>query len=494
MRAALYVRVSTEDQVAGTSLETQEASCRAWCKSNGFGVARVFIERGESAKTADRTEFQAMLRWCAANKETVQRVVVWKFDRFARSTYDFAVSRGLLATYDIQLVSVTEPTSDDPAGKMLQSMLAAIAEFDNAVRAERTVTAMRSLQERGYWTHRAPVGYRIARVDGKPALDPDPEYGPAIRAAFEAVAAGDHPATVWRQAKANGVRVSRTRFYAMLTDPLYCGEVRTKLTRGAAYRGTWTPLIDSGLFNRVQGVLRRGIVREARGVEDFPLRGLIVCHVCGHRLTASYSRGRGGKVYGYYHCLAGHVRLASAKAESMVEARISAQVALYLPTMALFRAMVMDEVMFEAANAEATEGARRAEVTRLEARQRRLLDALTNGTINESAYRAKADQLRADMALAQIEHMETAVGAVEAEALVDTASAILRDLPGSWSRRDAAGRRALAEAIFIDGIPTDGTADVRTVFGEIGEYCDQESGMASQRGEIWKHLRRLIAA
>ena len=53
----IYCRVSSLEQVDGTSLESQERMCREYAKRENINVLGVFIDRGESAKTADRTEF-----------------------------------------------------------------------------------------------------------------------------------------------------------------------------------------------------------------------------------------------------------------------------------------------------------------------------------------------------------------------------------------------------------------------------------------------------
>jgi predicted site-specific integrase-resolvase len=61
--AVIYVRVSDSRQVDNTSLEAQERICRSWCQTNGLEVDQVFTDAGESAKTADRTEFQRMFAY-----------------------------------------------------------------------------------------------------------------------------------------------------------------------------------------------------------------------------------------------------------------------------------------------------------------------------------------------------------------------------------------------------------------------------------------------
>ncbi len=95
-KAIIYVRVSDSRQVENTSLDGQEKVCREWCRTNELEVSRVYVERGESAKSADRPEFQAMFRYLAqVAKGSTSHVVVYKFDRFSRNVKDGAVSQRL---------------------------------------------------------------------------------------------------------------------------------------------------------------------------------------------------------------------------------------------------------------------------------------------------------------------------------------------------------------------------------------------------------------
>ena len=66
MRAVIYVRVSTLDQVENYSLETQTKACRDYCRRHSIEVDRVFREEGASAKTAARPELSNLLEYCAA--------------------------------------------------------------------------------------------------------------------------------------------------------------------------------------------------------------------------------------------------------------------------------------------------------------------------------------------------------------------------------------------------------------------------------------------
>ena len=133
----------------------------------------MFEDAGESAKTTDRPEFQRLLKYCRTNKGRVQFVVVYNVTRFSRNAHDHAVIRALLLRLGVTLRSVNEPISDDSVGKLTENMLAAIAQFDNDQKAERTKAGMHAAIGRGRWTWRAPLGYRNGNLKtGEPSLVP----------------------------------------------------------------------------------------------------------------------------------------------------------------------------------------------------------------------------------------------------------------------------------------------------------------------------------
>ncbi len=87
-RAVIYCRVSTTEQAKeGNSLITQERACREYAERTGYTVTKVFVDSGESAKTADRPELKEMLSFCSkAAKNNISAVIVYKLDRLARNT------------------------------------------------------------------------------------------------------------------------------------------------------------------------------------------------------------------------------------------------------------------------------------------------------------------------------------------------------------------------------------------------------------------------
>ena len=173
-RAIIYCRVSTKEQVQNLSLPTQKQECMRYCERNGFEVAEVFVDEGESAKTIDRPEFQRLIEYCRKNRRRVQFLVVYNLSRFSRHAHDHALVRGLLLPQGVSLRSATEPIDDTSTGEFMETILSAVAQFDNDVRSDRTKAGMKAALERGRWTWQSPLGYRRPPPgNGSPSLVPE---------------------------------------------------------------------------------------------------------------------------------------------------------------------------------------------------------------------------------------------------------------------------------------------------------------------------------
>ncbi len=132
--AISYLRVSTSAQAEtdfsdeGFSIPAQrEANERTADRLNAVIVAE-FLDRGESAKTADRPELQAMLRFLR-EQGGISYVIIHKVDRLARSREDDVTINLAIRKAGAQLVSSTENIDETPSGKLLHGIMATIAEF-----------------------------------------------------------------------------------------------------------------------------------------------------------------------------------------------------------------------------------------------------------------------------------------------------------------------------------------------------------------------------
>lgn len=279
LRAIIYCRVSSKEQTFNLSLPVQEDQCRAFCSLNGWEVDRVFLERGESAKTADRTELQAALTYLREQNKRSEKVhvfVVTNVDRFARDAFDHAIVRRHLAGLGVTLRAVSQPIDETPAGKFMEGIFAALSQLDNEVRGSRTKAGMQEALRRGQWVWRPPLGYL---PDGK-SMQLDPERAPLVRLGFERFATGLYTRVqVLEILMAQGLRTLRggeltpQKWGEMLSNRLYIARI-SQPTWDIDTAGNWPPLVDEDTFWRCQSLLRTDglVVPKERNNPDFPLR------------------------------------------------------------------------------------------------------------------------------------------------------------------------------------------------------------------------------
>jgi site-specific DNA recombinase len=312
MNTIIYCRVSSKEQIEGTSLESQEAACRDYAESKGMRVLRVFVEQGESAKFADRTELLELIDFCKEHKGRVQALLVWKIDRFARNTGDHFNIKAILLKYGVRVVSVTEPIDENPEGKLLETILAGFAQFDNDVRAMRTVQGMRRRIHEGILPWGPPYGYKSPFLNGEKKNLPDVPDQPAfdlLQRAWKLFATGAYTQAEigrvmesWGLASAHGGSFSPQSLYQLFTNPYYKG-ILIDPWDGQECDGKHAPMVTKEEFALVQEVIarRNRSVTHQKDRPEFPLRGFARCDSCLHPVTGAFSRGR-SRSYPYYVC------------------------------------------------------------------------------------------------------------------------------------------------------------------------------------------------
>lgn len=105
MKAVIYARYSSDNQ-REESIEGQIRECTEYAVRNDITVIGSYIDRALSAKTADRPEFQRMIK--DSDKGLFNVVLVWKLDRFSRDRYDSAHYKRILKKNGVRVISAKE--------------------------------------------------------------------------------------------------------------------------------------------------------------------------------------------------------------------------------------------------------------------------------------------------------------------------------------------------------------------------------------------------
>ena len=321
-QALAYYRVSTTEQANtsydedGFSIQAQRECVGRKAGEIGAIVVQEYIDRGKSARTADRPELQALLKRIKDDPD-IQYVIVHKLDRLARNRADDIELNLFFAKHGVKLVSVTENIDDSPTGKLVHGIMSDIAEFYSANLSEEAKKGLRKKVEYGGTPGKAPIGYRNARdlrngknigivtvVEAEAAI---------IRRLFELYDSGLYTLSdLADEANHLGLRMAATKtlperpvitqtVHHILRNPYYAGFVTYN---GAEYSGGHEAIIDEPLFDRVQALLAaRNLNKDKSKQRPHHLKGNIFCARCGRRLGISAPTNDYGTTYGYFYCL-----------------------------------------------------------------------------------------------------------------------------------------------------------------------------------------------
>ena len=143
-RAALYCRVSTADQ----SCDRQERDLIAFAERGGFEVVGVFKENASGAKN-DRIERNKVM--ALAQARAVDAILVTELSRWGRSTIDLVQSLQSLQAWKVSILAQSGLQFDltTPHGKMIASVMAALAEFERDLIRDRVKSGIAAAKARG---------------------------------------------------------------------------------------------------------------------------------------------------------------------------------------------------------------------------------------------------------------------------------------------------------------------------------------------------------
>ncbi len=159
-RAALYARVSTDEQDPAMQL----ADLRRLAEHRGWKIVEEYIDQGISGSKASRPDLDRLMADASAGKLDV--VAVWRFDRFARSTRHLLLALEEFRALDVDFVSQRESIdTSTPMGRMVFTMVAAVAELERELIRERVIAGIRRAQAQG-----KHCGRKKVEIDLRPAV------------------------------------------------------------------------------------------------------------------------------------------------------------------------------------------------------------------------------------------------------------------------------------------------------------------------------------
>jgi site-specific DNA recombinase len=315
-RCAIYTRKSSEEGLEQdfNSLHAQREACEAFIKSQAGErwrlVKTAYDDGGLSGGTMERPALRRLLT--DINQGLIDVVVVYKVDRLTRSLADFAKMVEVFDAHGVSFVAVTQQFNTTTSmGRLTLNVLLSFAQFEREVTGERIRDKIAASKRKGMWMGGCvPLGYEVCDrrivIDEREAETVRYIFGRyqelgCVRLLKEDL---DRRGVVSKRrisktgTESGGRSFSRGALYALLSNPIYVGEIRHKKLR---HPGQHQAIVDRAVWERTQRQLQEQRVRTKShdaSVEKSPLIGRLVDEN-GGGLTPSHAR-KGERKYRYY--------------------------------------------------------------------------------------------------------------------------------------------------------------------------------------------------
>jgi site-specific DNA recombinase len=302
-RAVVYTRVSLDRAGDSTSPERQETLCRSLAEAREFEVVAVFSDRDRSAwrRGVKRPGWDAMK--ASVERHEVDVVLAYSLTRLGRRAGDLLDLVEFLQKYDTGLMVYDQNLdTTTPAGKLLYTVIAALAELESAQTSERVKSHHQLAAARGDMHaggSRYSFGYNIDGSINKRAAS-------AARKVTDRLLAGESLGRCAGWLNDRGVLTARGGLWTsqLLGQALRAPKIAgLRLHGDQVLPGNWEPVIPEEVWLRLVAKLdSRKTTGNGRGVPAHLLTGLAVCGRCGCNLRAAHFKQPNGKIFDRYGC------------------------------------------------------------------------------------------------------------------------------------------------------------------------------------------------
>ncbi len=301
-------RVSSREQEReGFSLDVQEDALRAYAGRHDGVIVKLWRIAETASKEDERTTFKELVRYVKTHAADLDGILFYKIDRAARHLPDYVKLEELESEYGVPFISISQPTENTPAGRMMRRTMANMAAFFTEQQSLDVKDGLARRVQSGLFPGKAPFGYRNIRVEKRGLIEVHPENAPKVRRIFHLYAFHNHTLdTLLDALHKEGVtytvsvpRFGRSKLYEILRDRSYVGEIEFQ---GQWLPGKHPPLIDRPTWDRVQALLGDKVRRS----HDLLYAGeLIHCGHCQRPITGErvFKKTKDGqREYIYYRC------------------------------------------------------------------------------------------------------------------------------------------------------------------------------------------------
>lgn len=302
--AALYVRVSTEEQaINGDSLRTQREELTKYALSNGFHIYGIYEDDGFSATNLKRPALQRLLKDVEQNK--INRILITKLDRLSRGVRNYYKILDVLDENGVFWQTVFEKYDSSTAnGRLHINIMLSVAENESAQTSERIRSVFKTKTEnKELISGKIPIG--LKRENKKLVIDEDKKQ--VILDAFQFYKETTSAYQTFQKLdlKYPELQLNYMRTYRILTNKLYIG---IKETRYGDIENFCHAIIDNDIFENTQKLLKKNARKKsANNSGGYIFQSILKCAECGYTLGGKfYSKNCDSSKY-YYICKRHHL-------------------------------------------------------------------------------------------------------------------------------------------------------------------------------------------
>jgi site-specific DNA recombinase len=469
-RACLYLRFSDDKQIGGTSIAVQNKSCRDYCSAHGWKVVMVEKNEAVTAKTTNTRRVAELLEYCKRHKGKFEVLVVFKLNRFARDQYMHHYLRSELMKIGILLRSATEPIDETPMGKLTEGILAALAEFDNGVKAELVKAALWRRVEEGMWPWHPPLGYMsIRQKDEKvKAHAPDPNLEQAIIDLFTAFSTGtvsqfdlskEYSTKKLKDYKGRIIKFSPQTINNTLNNRYYMGILVHE--DGRHIPGKHKAIIKPSLFEKCQYLLHKKSNGTGGGQRlydnpEFSLKHTLRCAECKEPLTAQFSNSARKTKHPHYFCKNSKCKL---HRKTYQRLKLENEFAIYLrqikPTQEFvkrFQERFLDRYKAREMDLKGEYIRKLEDVQKLEKELKFVIDQGKQGVLKGETFRSAIEEAESKLSLAKFSLRETHGEEIDVNMLLAYAESFIQTIEKVWYDAPFEVRKKIQNFVLPGGL------------------------------------------
>lgn len=323
IKAVGYIRVSTQEQTEGFSLDNQKQDIEEYCKYKKYELLGIFEDGGKSGKNIKgRPEFLNMIDFVESGNANA--IIIWKASRIARSLYDFIKIVAQAEEKGYRLISIQDNfDSSDPQSKVVMVIQGLVADLERDNLKTQVRGGMKKRAIDGLWNG-GPTPYGYNHNKKEKTLEINKEESEIVKEIFHLYLHKNWGySKIARHLNNLGYRTKKNNSFGInsvkgiLQNPLYCGKIRweryvdyeDKKRQGYNENfiyvdGKHPAIVSEDLYNTIQEKIKTNLRHGNSGKpSNYLLSGLLRCPACGYGMAVQkVVRKKYNSTNYYYTC------------------------------------------------------------------------------------------------------------------------------------------------------------------------------------------------